>query len=418
MKHIFKQAFAASSGTFLQWYDFSLFGYFAPLLAELFFPAQAPTAALLYTFAAFAVSYLLAPVGAFFFGYIGDNWGRKKALTLSILAMALPTALIAVLPSYQTAGLLAALLLTFFRIMQGLVASAEYAGSALFLVEHAPAHRKCFYGSLTSSAYSLGSTLAAGVAALATWPGMPPWAWRLPFALALVAGVLIFYMRRNLAETPDFNRANHVQRERTNFLTALRKHPRSVACTLLVALFIGILTFGTYVYAPTYLHLYSKLPLSTAIGFTTLALLLDAALEPWFALLADRLGAKLVSMLGCWGVILLAYPLFQLLSSGSAVNALLGMLCLSTLIALTCAPLNAILVSLFPPDCRFSGFAVSFNLSIALSAAMPLFMTGCLTATGNLLAPAAFYIVGGFAALLGLLLAKASKFRLHVLAPA
>ncbi len=299
MKTLFKQAFAASSGTILQWYDFSLFGYFAPVLAALFFPAQSAVASLLYTFAAFAVSYLLAPVGALFFGYIGDNFGRKKALTLSILGMALPPALISVLPSYASAGLTAAVLLTLFRITQGLVASAEYAGSAIFLVEHAKANQKCFYGSLTSSAYSVGATLAALVAGLASMKGMPDWAWRLPFALALVAGLLMFYMRRNLKETPDFNRGNHVQREKTSFLTALKQHPVSVLCTLLIALFIGILTFGTYVFATTYMTVYSKLPLSTAIAFTSIALLVDATLEPFIAILADKWGAPFsTSVLG------------------------------------------------------------------------------------------------------------------------
>lgn len=415
VNRIFKQAFAAGSGTILQWYDFSLFGYMAPLLATLFFPAQSPLASLLYTFAAFAVSYLLAPLGACFFGYIGDNFGRKKALTLSILAMALPTALISILPSYETAGLSAAVLLTLFRVTQGLVASAEYAGSAIFLVEHAPGSQKCFYGSLTSSAYSLGSTLAALVAGLASLQWMPNWAWRLPFALAFVAGLLLFYMRRNLSETPDFNRGNHAQREKTSFLTAFKQYPASVLCTILIALFIGVLTFGTYVFATTYMNLYGKLPLSTAIAFTSIALLVDAALEPFIAILADRWGAKLLSMLGVWGVILLSYPLFQLLSSGSGPLALAGMLALSSLIALTCAPLNAFLVSLFPPSCRFSGFAVSFNLSMALSAALPFLMTGCIAYSGKLLAPAAFYIVSGFGALIALQLAKAPKFRLYVL---
>jgi MHS family proline/betaine transporter-like MFS transporter len=406
----FKQAIAATSGTILQWYDFSLFGYLAPTIAVLFFPDKNPIASLLFTFGVFAVSFLLAPLGCVFFGYIGDNFGRKKALTLSILAMAIPTALISVLPTHQQIGLIAAVLLTALRITQGLAASAEFAGSAIFLIEHAKSTQKCFYGSLTSSAYSVGSTLAALATALATISFMPTWAWRIPFALALIAGLLIFYMRKNINETPEFNKINQPTRKKTSFLTALKKYPASVLYTASLGLFVGIITFGTYVYATTYMNIYSQIPLSTAIAITSIALLVDAFLEPFIAILADKWGGRIIAMLGMIGFIIFTYPIFQLLGSGNTHYAIIGMILLSCLIALSCAPMNAFLISLFPAECRYSGFAVSFNITIALSGSVPLLMTWLIYHSHNILAPAGCYIVGGIVGLIAMQKAKTYDF--------
>jgi len=222
-------------------------------------------------------------------------------------------------------------------------------------------------------------------------------------------------MRRNLSETPAFNRVNQTPREKVSFITALKKYPHSVFCTAAIGLFVGILSFGTYVYATTYLTLYSKLPLSTAIAFTSIALMVDAILEPFIAILADRWGGKLLSMLGIMGIILSAYPIFQLLASGSSYQALTGMIAFSCLIALAYAPMNAFLISLFPAECRFSGFAVSMNISIALSASVPLLMTWCIYYSGNIFAPAWFYIVGGFIALIAMQVAKVPKPKFYLI---
>ena len=178
---------AGVSGTALQWYDFAIFGYFAPIIAATYFPSDNPIAAMLSAFGVFAVGYLLAPIGSIVFGLMGDRYGRKRALTLSILAMAIPTSLIALLPGYQTIGIAAPILVTLLRMIQGFVASSEFTGSAIFLVEHAKQGRKAFYGCLTSSGYSMGVILAGLMASLLTAAFMPDWAWRLGFAVALIA---------------------------------------------------------------------------------------------------------------------------------------------------------------------------------------------------------------------------------------
>ncbi len=408
-QQIYKQIAAATSGTIFQWYDFSLFGYLTPVLATLFFPQSNNTAGILYTFGLFAVSFLLAPIGAMLFGYIGDNFGRKKALTLSIILMAIPTAMIGLLPTYAQIGILAPVLLTFLRIMQGLVASAEFTGSAIFLVEHSSEKRPYFLGSLTSSAYSIGLIIGSLVSAIATLHFLPISIWRIPFLIAIVGGILIYNVRKNLIETPEYSHLKG-KKNKTTFLTAIKKSPKSVFITILIAWFVGIITFGSYVYSITYITQYSNISLSTAIVIVSIAILLDALLEPPIALLADKFGGKIISICGMFGFAIFSTLIFKLLSSGDVILVMVGMCCCSCLIALTYAPLNTILVRLFPPEYRYSGFGVSFNLSIAIfGGTTPLFLAWLTYQMKLITAPAIYYMFGSIIGLLGMTMIKEMK---------
>lgn len=223
-----KALLAGMTGTALQWYDFALFGYFASIIATTYFPNENKTVSLLSSFCVFAVGYLLSPLGSLLFGTIGDKFGRKRALTLSILAMAIPTALMSLVPSYDSIGIAAPILIVCLRVIQGLVASSEFTGSAVFLVEHAKPGKKAFYGCLTSSAYSLGTLLAGLVATLLTASFMPNWGWRIGFALALVAGIIIFYLRLNVSETPAYQTLSAKKQPTLPFLTALKHSPHAL----------------------------------------------------------------------------------------------------------------------------------------------------------------------------------------------
>jgi len=394
-----KAMLAGVSGTALQWYDFAIFGYFAPIIAANYFPNDNPVAALLSAFGLFAVGYLLSPVGSVVFGFIGDRYGRKRALTLSILAMALSTFLIALLPGYHTIGLAAPILITMLRVMQGFVASSEFTGSAIFLVEHAKPEKKAFYGSLTSSAYSTGVILAGLSASLFTASFMPDWGWRLGFAVALIAGLVIFYLRIHVAETPVYQDIKH-DKPRRPVLTAINTAPFAFVGVIGLALLIGVMTFGTYVFAASYLHSYLKLSLSTATLITTLALAVDAVVEPFMAILADRTGRLRVAIIGMVLILILSFPVFYLLVSGHVLMITAGMVLLSLLIATAFAPLNAYMVELFPDDCRYSGFGVAFHIGISLfGSTTPLVLMWLVNKTGDFTAPAYYFMT---AAIIGL----------------
>jgi MFS transporter, MHS family, proline/betaine transporter len=407
-----KALLAGTSGTALQWYDFAIFGYFAPMIAATFFPKGNAVAALLSAFGVFAVGYLLAPLGSLVFGYIGDRYGRKRALTLSILGMAIPTATISVLPGYQTLGLFAPILVTLLRVTQGFVASSEFTGSAIFLVEHAKPKQKAFYGCLTSISYSTGVLFAGLITTLLTASFMPSWAWRLGFAFALIAGLVIFYLRLHVPETPIYQALDQKDKPRMPCLTAIKTVPFAFLGVIGLAWLIGMMTFGTYVFAASYLHVYMKLSLSTATLITTLALLVDVLVEPLIAILSDKIGHVRVMITGIILMLLLSFPVFYCLASGHLTLIITGMMVMSGLIAIAFAPINAYMVELFPKSCRYSGFGVAFHLGISLfGGTTPLVLMWIVEKTGNLVAPAYYYVWGACIGLASLMLCEYSRRR-------
>lgn len=407
-----KALLAGVLGTALQWYDFALFGYFAPIIATTYFPNDNPYAALLSAFAVFAVGYLLAPLGAIFFGYVGDRHGRKRALTLSILAMAIPTAMIGLVPGYNLIGLAAPLLITLFRVLQGFVASAEFTGSAIFLVEHAKAGRKAFYGCLTSSAYSIGMILAGLAASFFTASFMPEWGWRLGFVVALVAGGVVFFLRIHVNETPEYAHLKEDEKLRLPFLVAIKETPLAMLGIIGIAWLVGIMTFGTYVFTASYLHSYFHLSLSLVTFIITISLAVDACLEPFIALIADKIGHLKVIITGMVCMMLLSVPVFYLLASGEVISITKGLVLMSVLIATSYAPLNAYMVSLFPQQYRYSGFGIAFNLGISVfGGTTPLVMMWLVEKTGHFIAPAAYYIFGTIIGLISLAICEKSRRR-------
>jgi MFS transporter, MHS family, proline/betaine transporter len=401
------------SGTALQWYDFAIFGYFAPIIAATYFPNDNAIASLLHVFGVFAVGYLLAPIGAMVFGYIGDHYGRKRALMLSIFSMAIATAMIGILPGFKTIGIAAPILITLLRIAQGFVASSEFTGSAIFLVEHARPEQKAFYGSLTSAAYSTGVIFAGLAAALFTASFMPDWAWRLPFMLALIVGMIIFHLRRKISETPVYQTIQPHDKPKFPFLTALKEVPHAVVGVIGLACLVGMLTFGTYVFTASYLHTYFNISLSTATLIITLSLAVDAILEPFMGIFADKVGHLRVLIIGMLLVLLLSLPIFNLLASGQTVLITCGMMLMSVLIATAFAPINAYMISLFPKHCRYSGFGVSFHVGISLfGGTTPLVLMWLVNKTGDFTAPAYYYMLGALIGLLSLFICERGRRRI------
>src|SRR5580692_6737982 len=199
---------AGAIGNVLEWYDFGLFGYFASVIAAEFFPGADRMASLLDTFGVFATGFLMRPIGGLLFGLVGDRLGRKRALELSVLLMAVSTTLLGLLPGYATIGVAAPILLTILRMVQGLSVGGEYIGSIAFLTEHAPANRRALYGSWSGVTVVLGTLLGSAVAGLATLcltqSQLHAWGWRVAFISGLLLGVVGFWLRLGVAESPDF----------------------------------------------------------------------------------------------------------------------------------------------------------------------------------------------------------------------
>ena len=297
MNSRYKVVFAGMIGNALEFYDFSLYGFFATILASQFFPAGDRVAAIFYTFTVFGVGFLMRPLGAIVFGHIGDKYGRKIALSLSVILMAVPTALIGVLPNYATIGILAPIILTFCRLLQGLCTGGEYNGAAIFVIEHQK-DKRGFAGGLITSSCAIGSLLGTLVgwffSGYSECFGID--AWRIPFIMGLVIGIIGLYTRHKLDESPEFQEA--VARKKASgettpdapLLAALRKHLRSVICIIGIAWLNGVMYYSTFTYVSVYLHNVFGWSLQSSLPMASLALLVYAIVTPLVGALSDRVG--------------------------------------------------------------------------------------------------------------------------------
>jgi MHS family proline/betaine transporter-like MFS transporter len=400
---------AGAIGNALEWYDFGLFGFFAPVISLQFFPTADPRAALLNTFGVFAAGFLMRPLGAVLFGHLGDRLGRKSALGLSVLFMAVPTALVGLLPTYHQVGLAAALLLLAVRLLQGLSVGGEYVGSMSYLAESAPPGRRGFVSSWCNVSGGVGGLVGSGLAAVLTRVLTPEqvadWGWRLPFLLSIPAGVVSWRLRRSIAESPCFTKVSDAGRvARVPLRESLRSDRGAFLTIAGLSLLASIGWYLPWVWLVTWLDDINqpRMPQWEALTSSTVAGALLVVLNPLGGALSDRIGRKPVLLASSVGYLVLSYPLFLWMSRGTFTAALSGQLVSAVLAALYGGASLAAFVELFPTRTRYSGLALSYNLAVAVcGGTTPLVATWLVQATGSTLAPA-FYLM---AAALGTTLA-------------
>jgi MHS family proline/betaine transporter-like MFS transporter len=391
---------AGAVGNVLEWYDFGLFGYFAPVIAREFLPSHDPVASLLGTFGVFATGFLMRPVGGLVFGYIGDRLGRKLALELSVLLMAISTTLLGVLPTYAAIGLAAPVLLTLLRLFQGLSVGGEYIGSMSFLAEHAPAGRRAYFGSWSSFSVVLGSLLGSAAAAVCTRllaeEELVSWGWRLPFLAGLLIGALGFWLRLGVQESPCFVNIHKSGELSANpIMDALRHDGRAIGMTLGLAALLAVGFYLPFVWLPTWLsHIIRRpLPEDQALLCNTVALLVLLVLTPLSAILSDRVGRRPMYLGGAIGYAILSHPLFAAMTDGSWVSALTGGLVFAISMSLPSGCMAATMVELFPTRTRYTGVAIGYNVAQAiLGGTAPLVATALIHVSGNEIAPAWYLI--------------------------
>jgi MHS family proline/betaine transporter-like MFS transporter len=400
---------AGAIGNALEWYDFSLFGYFASVISSQFFPASDSDAALLNTFGVFAAGFLMRPIGAILFGHLGDRMGRKWALGLSVLLMAVPTALVGLLPTYQQVGITAALLLLLVRLLQGLSVGGEYVGSMSYLAESAQPGRRGFASSWCNVSGGVGGLIGSALAAIITRVLTPEqvddWGWRLPFLLSIPGGLVSWWLRQSIAESPCFTDVRHAgQVARLPLRDSLRSDRSAILTIAGLSLLASIGWYLPWVWLVTWLDDINRprMPQWEALTSTTLAGVVLIILTPLCGALSDRLGRKPVILAGSVGYLVLSYPMFLWMSGGTFTAALSAQLVSALLTALYGGASLAAFVELFPTRTRYSGLALSYNLAVAIcGGTTPLVATWLVRATGSTLAPA-FYLM---AAALGTTLA-------------
>jgi len=392
-------------GNIMEWYDFAVYGYFAATIGRHFFPSADASTSLIAAFGVFAAGFLMRPLGGVVFGHIGDRVGRKAALTISVLAMAVPTFLIGILPDYATLGPAAAVLLVILRMIQGLSVGGEYTTSIVFLVEGAGREHRGFAGSWSGFGATGGVLLGSGVGALVTLTLSPDdvhlWGWRLPFLVGLFVGLAGLYIRRHI---PEVDRPAGNARGRSPVWEALSSHPRAVLRIALLNVVNGVGFYITFVFLVTYMQTVGGLSTAAALEINTVNMVVLLAMIPLAGWLSDRVGRKPLLVAGIGGLLVLSWPLFWALHHPSSASwNFVGELGFAVCIGLFAGVLPVSMVEATPRAVRCSAISVGYNLAVGvLGGLSPLVATWLIRRTHDDLSPA-YYVIA--AALISLVAA-------------
>lgn len=398
-------------GNVVEWYDFALYGYMAGILSGLFFPGEGSTAALIATYGIFAAGFLMRPLGSGVFGWLGDTIGRSKTMLISVTMMALPTLLLGCLPTYDTTGIWAPILLVLVRLIQGLSVGGEFSSSVTYLVETAPDGQRGFTGSWANTGSIVGMLFGSGIAALVTYllspDALAQWGWRLPFLLGGVIGGFSIVLRRRLPQSEHFQRHHDARPATSPLLQAFTTNRREMIQAILFASAYGVLFYLPLVYLPEWLHSQTGMPREMALEINTAATALLLVLIPVSGWMGDHLFRRTHFIAAAMLIMAAAaIPLYGWLADDGPWAAITVQFILVLLLAVPLGSAPAMFVELFPATDRLSGYSVAYNIGLGVvGGATPMFATWLIQVSGLSAAPSGLLVVASlvaFAVLLGI----------------
>jgi MFS family permease len=395
-----KAIIGVSVGNLLEWYDFGVYGFFAVTMGKNFFAAGDPVASLLASFAVFGIGFVARPLGGLVMGFVADKRGRRSAMMITIMLMAIGTLFIGIAPTYATAGVLAPLILVVARLMQGFATGGEWGAAAAFCVEWAPNGRRGLYGAAQQSTglfgIVVGSTVAAVLSTLLSNAQIDEWGWRIPFLLGALIGPVGFWIRRTIAETPAFEAAAKIPQghHAMQWGPALR-----LFCLMAVTFAV---TYTYLYYLPTFTQKYGGLTRAESLWANSIAVVAFCVGVPFGGRLSDRLGRKPVLLVANLLILFLSYPLmaatvkYQSFVTTASIQVLLNLF-----FALYCGAATAAYVEMFPTIIRLRWLSPTYNLAgVAFGAFAPYIATWLVVATDSPTSVVYFVL---FACVLGLL---------------
>ena len=401
---------AACIGNALEWYDIAVYSYFAAYLSQAFFKTDSAALSMFLTLGTFAVSFLIRPIGAIVLGGYADRAGRKPALTLSIMMMAVGTLLICVMPTADAIGPLAAIGVLIARLIQGFAAGGEFGSATALMVEHLP-HRRGFAASWQFTSQAISSLIAAllgtGLITLLTKAEVQSWGFRIPFIVGLLVAPVGLYIRNVVPEPEESRRVLDAKPAESAPMSLLRRGKAMVVLTM------GVLAASTCVnyllsYIPTYsiktLHLADWLGFAASIASAIVLM----CLTPFAGAFSDRFGQVRMMIPAGVGILVACYPLFLLLTAVPQIGTLVVVVVvLSALKSMYYGPLGALMSSLFPPETRATGLAVGYNVGVAIFGGFtPLVVDWLINLTGHAVAPAYWVMFAAVVSLVSLLILR------------
>jgi len=396
-KELRRVVVAAAVGNVIEWYDFYIFGSLAAILAVKFFEKSHPVAAFLSTVALFSVGFLIRPLGAFVFGWLGDRVGRKYTFLVTLSGMGISTALIGFIPSYAQIGLIAAILLFVLRLIQGLCLGGEYGGAITYVAEHVADDKRGYYTGWLQTSPTLGIVVSlAVIIGTRTYLGVDAfneWGWRIPFILSLLLVAIAIYIRLSLAETPIFQQIKAKgQTSRNPWREAfLSRNVRYVVIASIVVLGQGCVWYSGQFWALYFLQTVQKLDVLTSSYIVGVGLLIATPTLIFWGWLSDKIGRKPIILGGMLLAALTYYPLYQALgryTEPGAVNhpmSVLIVVILVNYVGMTYGPIGAFLAEFFPGRIRYTSVSVPYHIGNGWGGGLvPIITTSAYLSTGSL----------------------------------
>lgn len=388
---------ASAMGNMTEWYDYGVYAYATTYITKQFFPDLGTAA----TLSVFAVSFVFRPLGGVVLGPLGDRLGRKAVLATTIILMAGATFAIGLLPSHDTIGIWAPVLLVLLRVLQGFSAGGEYGGAATFMAEYSPDRRRGFLGSFlefgTLAGFTLGASAVLLTQVIVGEEAMTAWGWRIPFLVAGPLGIVGLYLRSKLEDTPVFRdlESQHESETslKTEFLDLVRDYKRPLFALAALVVALNVCNYTLLAYTPTYLQETLGMGETPALLVVIIGQVGMMAVIPFSGRISDRVGRKPMWWVSLVGLFVLAVPMYLLIAQDFAL-ALVGFGVLGLLYVLQLSTISATFPAMFPTHVRFAGFAIAYNVSTALFGGTALYANEKLIeVTGSSLVPA-FYMMG------------------------
>ncbi|RTK92977.1 MAG: MFS transporter [Rickettsiales bacterium] len=403
-----KLIFLGAIANSFEWYDYALFGLFAPIIGMKFFPNDDPNVALLHAFLVFAVGYLVRPIGGIFFGIIGDKFGRKKALSSAIMCMAIPTAAMGFIPTYESWGLVSTILVIIVRMLQGLSMGGALTGSVSFTIEHSEVKYRGLIGSIPMASICMGILLGSLVSFIIknciSAESFDSWGWRVPFILGIIVFFVGIYIKNNTDETPLFEDLK--QKEliiKSPVKHAIQHHWSDMLISIFINATGSIIFYLEAIYLITYLKLnrgFAEDAVTYLVNSCYVIMIFVTIFAGW---LSDKIGRKKIFVINIICIILFTPFLLQIFENAGFASVVIAYIIIAILAAVYIGPEPALQAELFPTNVRSTALSISYNMATSLfGGTAPYIIESIVQNTGTITSSVYYIISTGILSLVAL----------------